>query len=116
MKVIIYISKLLTVIGGLNWGFVGFFGVNPVEVLLPDAFAVQLVYCLVGLGALIFTLAFIGCFGKCCCGCGCGCGSDCDCGCQDGKPCTCTEGQDKADCKCGDACTCKTKKGKKSGK
>jgi uncharacterized membrane protein YuzA (DUF378 family) len=62
MKIVIYISALLTVIGGLNWGLVGFFGFNAVEKLLPWPIVAQIVYCLVGIASIISTLAFIGCF------------------------------------------------------
>lgn len=82
MKVIVYLSALLTVIGGLNCGVTGFFGFNAIETFLCCPAFIQIAYCLIGLGAIIFTLAFIGCFsGVCMCKCGgaCTCGSKCSC-------------------------------------
>lgn len=48
------IVQLLIVIGGLNWGLIGFFKYNLVEKLLGDStkMATKVVYDLVGLAAV----------------------------------------------------------------
>lgn len=46
-------ALVLVVIGGLNWGLVGLFGLNLVSTLLGEASALsRIVYGLVGLSAL----------------------------------------------------------------
>lgn len=48
-----WVAIVLVIIGGLNWGLVGFFGYNLVEVLFGVASsATSIVYGLVGLGAI----------------------------------------------------------------
>lgn len=54
MKSLHTISFILLVVGGLNWGLVGLFNWNLVEVLLGSwPVAVQVVYVLVGLSAIV---------------------------------------------------------------
>lgn len=53
MKSLHAISFILLVVGGLNWGLVGLFDWNLVEVLLGRwPVVVQIVYVLVGLSAI----------------------------------------------------------------
>ncbi len=53
MKVLDVIVTVLLVIGGLNWGLVGFFNFNLISMLFGEASAIsRLIYALVGLGAL----------------------------------------------------------------
>ena len=65
------IAGVLLVVGGLNWGLVGFFDMNPIDMYLPGV--ARVIYALVGISALMM-LAMT----KCCmkggmCGCGAGC-------------------------------------------
>jgi len=83
MKVIVYLSALLTVIGGLNCGLIGFFDFNAIETFICCPNTLQIVYCIIGLAAVVVTLAVAGTFGCMCCGCNCGCNCGCD------KKCTC---------------------------
>lgn len=54
MKYIIkWIAWILTVIGALNWGLVGFLGFNLVESLLGVGMAANVVYDLVGISAIV---------------------------------------------------------------
>jgi len=53
MKVLDIIVTILLVVGGLNWGLVGFFNFNLINMLFGEASALsRLIYALVGLGAL----------------------------------------------------------------
>lgn len=48
-----YIAGILMIIGALNWGFVGFFNWNPIDVLFGvGSFISKIIYALVGLSAL----------------------------------------------------------------
>lgn len=48
-----WIAFILVIIGGLNWGLVGFFDYNLVGAIFGDpSTAARVVYALVGLGAL----------------------------------------------------------------
>lgn len=73
MKVIVFLSALLTVIGGLNWGLIGFFDFNAVEHFLCCPEAIQIVYCVIGLASIIVTMAVAGVFGDMCCCKSCSC-------------------------------------------
>ena len=53
MKVVGAISLVLVIIGGLNWGLVGFFDFNLVDALFgADSVASRVVYGVVGVAAL----------------------------------------------------------------
>jgi uncharacterized membrane protein YuzA (DUF378 family) len=53
MKTLDVIAAMLVVIGGLNWGLVGFANFDLVATLFGDASPLsRIVYCLVGLAAL----------------------------------------------------------------
>jgi uncharacterized membrane protein YuzA (DUF378 family) len=58
LKVLSTLAQLLVLIGALNWGLVGYFGVDAVEVLLPKAY-VRTGYIAVGAAALFLVLARI---------------------------------------------------------
>jgi uncharacterized membrane protein YuzA (DUF378 family) len=47
-----WIAWVIVVIGGLNWGLVGFFNYNLVSSLLGDGLATRVVYDIVGLSAV----------------------------------------------------------------
>ena len=52
LTVIEWIAFILLVIGGLNWGLVGFFGFNLVYALFGAGIVANIIYSLVGLAAL----------------------------------------------------------------
>lgn len=53
MNSIKWISLILVIIGGLNWGLVGFFEYNLVASLFGEMSTVsKIIYALVGLGAI----------------------------------------------------------------
>jgi len=47
-----WIALVLVIVGGLNWGLVGFFSWNLVEALLGTGIVTTIIYALVGLAAL----------------------------------------------------------------
>ena len=47
-----WIAFILLIIGGLNWGLVGFFGFNLVYALFGAGIVANIIYSLVGLAAL----------------------------------------------------------------
>ena len=53
-KSVLYkIASVLTIVGGLNWGMVGFFDMDLVQMLFSSVEMLPtIVYCLVGLSAL----------------------------------------------------------------
>jgi uncharacterized membrane protein YuzA (DUF378 family) len=54
MKTLNLIAAILLLIGGLVWGLVGFFGVNPINSIFAQSPGIaRLIYALVGLSALI---------------------------------------------------------------
>jgi uncharacterized membrane protein YuzA (DUF378 family) len=57
MKAIHTLTALLIIVGGLNWGLIGFAGFDLVATLFGDATPLsRLVYSLVGISAVIQTL------------------------------------------------------------
>mgnify|MGYP001119409149 CR=1 FL=1 len=58
LNVLDWIVLILLIIGGLNWGLVGLFNFNLVEVIFRVAPLIKIVYTLVALSAiyLLFTL------------------------------------------------------------
>ena len=54
MKILDRIALVLVIIGGLNWGSIGFFGLDMVAALFGGSASVmsRIVYCLVGLAAV----------------------------------------------------------------
>ena len=53
MKVVNVIALILIIVGGLNWGLVGFFDYNLVDAIFGEGSAVaRVVYALVGVAAL----------------------------------------------------------------
>lgn len=70
MKFVKKIAYTLVIVGGLNWGLVGFFDFDLVATLLSDMSTYsRLVYGLVGLSALFMIFMHK----SSCCGCGCDC-------------------------------------------
>ncbi|WP_071393710.1 DUF378 domain-containing protein [Bacillus tuaregi] len=54
MSAIQRIALLLTIIGAINWGLIGFFGFNLVESLFGDGSTLsRIIYSLVGIAGLI---------------------------------------------------------------
>ena len=59
MKVLDIVVMVLLLVGALNWGLVGFFGINLIGAVFGEAGAIsRLIYAFVGLAALYE----IGCF------------------------------------------------------
>ena len=59
-----WLSLILVIIGGLNWGLVGAFKFDLVAAIFGDMSAIsRIVYLLVGLAA-IYTIVIVGCLGK----------------------------------------------------
>jgi len=46
------LAYILVIIGGLNWGLIGFFNFNLVEALFGTSIITTIIYALVGLAAL----------------------------------------------------------------
>lgn len=79
MKYVRFIAMLLLVVGGLNWGLVGFFQYDLVGDIFGGASSglARFVFALVGLAGLYGIKFLCKCCGGCKCGpsCGCGCSS-----------------------------------------
>jgi len=81
MKLIRFIAMLLVVVGALNWGLVGFFGMDLVaQVFGPMSMMSRLVYGLIGLSGLWGITLLCKCCGGCKCGPGCNCNKGGSCG------------------------------------
>lgn len=66
LNVLDWISVVLVIIGGLNWGLVGFFDFNLVGTLFGHATVItRIIYAVVGVAALYLIFGM----GKCCKGC-----------------------------------------------
>jgi uncharacterized membrane protein YuzA (DUF378 family) len=65
LKAVDMIALVLVIVGGLNWGLIGFFKFDLVAWLFGgmEAAAARIVYALVGLAAL-YILAILGKLGK----------------------------------------------------
>ena len=59
-----YTSYALVLIGAINWGLVGLFGFNLVEVLFGESILTQLIYILVGLSAIVSLICAIICYNR----------------------------------------------------
>ena len=57
MIVIDIIALALTIIGGLNWGLIGLFGLNLVETIFGMGIISRIVYVLVGIAAA-YSISF----------------------------------------------------------
>ena len=57
------LAIILLVIGGLNWGLVGFFDINLVTLLFGETIMTQVVYGLVALAAVYKIFCLASCFG-----------------------------------------------------
>ncbi|MGM0875545.1 MAG: DUF378 domain-containing protein [Bacillota bacterium] len=54
MSVIQRIALVLTIVGAINWGLIGFFGFNLVSAIFGDASALtRIIYGIVGIAGLI---------------------------------------------------------------
>lgn len=51
MKKLDWIAIVLLIIGGLNWGLIGLFGLNIVELLFGTSIVTKAIYVLVGASA-----------------------------------------------------------------
>lgn len=51
-SVLDWIALILVIIGGLNWGLVGLFSYNVVDVIFGAGTVAKIIYILVGLSAL----------------------------------------------------------------
>lgn len=78
MRVILCLCELLIIIGGLNWGLVGFCHFNLIEFITGSHTAIaNIIYSLVGLSSLIIIILAIK--GECLCFPRCRCGDKCKC-------------------------------------
>ena len=57
MKTLYWVAWVLTVVGALNWGLIGFFNFNLVATLLGTGTVATVVYDLVGLSAVWMIIA-----------------------------------------------------------
>lgn len=65
MKFLHCIALILLIIGGINWGFIGFFDVNLLHKILANFPKIeQVIYAIVGISA-IYAI-FYKCCTKCC--------------------------------------------------
>ena len=65
MGTVSWIAMILVLIGGLNWGLVGFFSWDLVAKIFGDMATVsRIVYALVGLSALYLILSMLGSGGE----------------------------------------------------
>ncbi len=56
MSIIYKISLILVIIGAINWGMIGVFNIDLVELLFKtNTFIINLIYSLVGIAGLIST-------------------------------------------------------------
>lgn len=62
--IIYYIIQPLIIIGALNWGLIGAFGINIVEMIFEAGMVSKAIYLLVGLAGLIQVISFIMTEGK----------------------------------------------------
>lgn len=53
MNVIQKIALVLTIIGAINWGFIGLFNINLVEGLFGNSMLSAIIYMLVGIAGII---------------------------------------------------------------
>lgn len=53
------VAQFLTLMGGLNWGLIGLFDFNLVQILFHNAKLIQGIYILVGLSSLYLFIEFI---------------------------------------------------------
>ncbi len=61
MNVLIKIALVLTIVGGLNWGLIGFFDYNLVDAIFGDGSTMsRVVYCIVGVSAVITIAELFG--------------------------------------------------------
>jgi uncharacterized membrane protein YuzA (DUF378 family) len=61
VRVVNVIALILIIIGGLNWGLVGFFDYNLVDMIFGEAStAARVVYAVVGLAAVYKLVVAIG--------------------------------------------------------
>lgn len=59
MKNLDFIAAVLLIIGGLNWGLVGVFGINLVGMLFAGTMIDTVIYAAVGLAALWQAYGFV---------------------------------------------------------
>jgi uncharacterized membrane protein YuzA (DUF378 family) len=60
MKVLEAIGAILLVIGGLNWGLIGFFDFNLIAAIFGEGSVIShLIYALVGISAVFEVLDFV---------------------------------------------------------
>ena len=67
MKILFWISLVILIIGGLNWGFVGLFNLDLIALILGQmTLLARLVYMVVGIAAVLMIYLKVKC-GKHCC-------------------------------------------------
>lgn len=53
MKILHIVSFILLIVGGLNWGLVGFFNFDLVTAIFGDGSIARVIYALVGIAAIV---------------------------------------------------------------
>jgi uncharacterized membrane protein YuzA (DUF378 family) len=56
---LLWLSRLLVLIGALNWGLIGFFNFNLVAALFGTGYAARVIYAVIGIAA-VFGLFSLG--------------------------------------------------------
>lgn len=56
MNIIQRIALVFTIIGAINWGFIGLFNMNFVEALFGNSLMSAIIYMLVGIGGIVNIL------------------------------------------------------------
>lgn len=53
MKIVDLLAAVLLIIGGLNWGLIGLFSINPVDLIFSHSpLTARIIYIIVGLAAV----------------------------------------------------------------
>lgn len=73
MRVLRFFVLLLLVIGGLNWGLVGFFQYDLVADLFGMSKTARIIYDVIGIAGLLGICGLFCCCRKCHCGPNCSC-------------------------------------------
>lgn len=54
------IAQLLSLVGGVNWGLIGLFDINLIQLLFNNFKIIQGIYILVGISSFYFLIDLIG--------------------------------------------------------
>lgn len=59
LSVIDWVALILVIFGGINWGLVGFFKFNLVEVIFGTTVVTNIIYILVGVAAIYMAITAV---------------------------------------------------------